>query len=217
VTWDPTFDVLVTRAQALAGAGKRRILGLVGAPGIGKSTLAAAVVRAMGPSACYVPMDGFHLANVELEQRCRRARKGAPETFDADGYVALLRRLRDNRDAVVYAPSFRRELDEPVAAAIAVSRETPLVVTEGNYLLFEHGPWAGVKDLLDEAWYVEGDEDRRVELLVRRHISYGMAPDAARVRAQGSDQHNAELVLATRHHADLVVYDHHGKAGGACG
>jgi pantothenate kinase len=195
----------VERARALAAGGDRRILGIAGAPGGGKSTLAAAVVRALGPdTARLVGMDGFHLAQAELERLGRANRKGAPDTFDASGFAALLRRLRTS-DAVVYAPEFRREIEEPVACAVPVPREVPLVVIEGNYLLVADGEWGAVRDLLDEAWFVEGDDDRRREWLIARHIAFGKAPDHAREWVLRSDERNAELVASTRDRADLVV------------
>ncbi|MFJ6723264.1 nucleoside/nucleotide kinase family protein, partial [Streptomyces sp. NPDC091259] len=136
---------LEARARALAAAGGRRILGIAGAPGAGKSTLAAELVRALGPGlAVVVPMDGFHLAQAELERLGRADRKGAPDTFDAAGYVALLARLRERAAAAVYAPTFDRALEEPVAGSIRVGPHVPLVITEGNYLLHGAGAWAGV-------------------------------------------------------------------------
>ena len=117
----------------------RRILGLAGCPGAGKSTLARVIVAEMPGTAIAVPMDGFHLANSVLQQFGRTARKGAPDTFDVDGYVALLARLRTDSTSTIYAPEFRRNVEEPVAAAIVVSPAVRLVVTEGNYLLHEHG------------------------------------------------------------------------------
>ncbi len=201
---DQALIDVVERARTLALAGGRHLLGIVGPPGGGKSTIAASLVEQLPGSVCCVPMDGFHLANTELERLGRRGRKGAPDTFDAAGYVALLRRLRTGAETV-YAPVFDRALDEPVAAAVAVPATTPLVVTEGNYLLLEHGPWAEVRALLDEVWYVEIDEDTRLEQLVQRHIAYGMSRKAADAWARGTDQRNAELVMGTRHRADRVV------------
>src|SRR5438067_2220717 len=132
----------IARAMALLASGGRRVLGIAGAPGSGKSTLARAVADSLGEQAVVVPMDGFHLANAELARLGRAARKGAPDTFDAAGYVALLRRLRSapvTRETV-YAPAFRREIEEPVAGAIAVPPDVPLVITEGNYLLLHEAP-----------------------------------------------------------------------------
>ena len=196
---------LVERARRLVASGRRRILGIVGPPGGGKSTVARLVVAQLGDAAALVPMDGFHLAQAELVRLGRRDRMGAPDTFDADGYVALLRRLRDATDSVVYAPEFRREIEEPIAGAIAIPRSVPLVVTEGNYLLLEHGGWDGVRALLDESWYVEVDEETRIERLVKRHVAFGKAPGEAREWTMGSDQRNAEVVARTAHRADLVV------------
>ena len=193
------------RAADLAGRGRRCILGITGAPGAGKSTLAATVVEGLGERAVDVPMDGFHLAGAELVRLGRADRKGAPDTFDAAGFVALLRRLRAPDEGVVYAPAFDRHLEQPIAGAIPVHPGTPLVVVEGNYLLDTDGVWAQVAPLLDECWYVESDETVRLHRLVARHIEHGRTPAAARDWALGPDQRNAELIAATRPRADLVV------------
>jgi pantothenate kinase len=197
---------LAARVRALIDTGERRVLGVVGAPGAGKSTLGAAVAAAFPGQCVVVPMDGFHLAQSELERLGRAERKGAPDTFDAAGYVALLRRLRvPVADETVYAPEYRRELHNAVAGAIAVPGDVRIVLTEGNYLLLGSHGFAPVAGLLDEAWFVEQPEDVRLARLVARHESSGKAPDAAYAWAHGPDQRNAELVAATRGRADVVV------------
>jgi pantothenate kinase len=201
----PSADELVTRARRLAESGRRTILGITGPPGAGKSTLASAIVDAVETDARLVGMDGFHLAQRELTRLGWRERKGAPDTFDAHGYVALLRRLHSNAEPVVYAPWFDRSIEEPIACAVAIEREVPLVVTEGNYLLVEDGPWALIRELLTECWYLDLDEDTRVERLVARHVAFGRSPGAAREWVLRSDQRNAELVATTRDRADVVV------------
>jgi pantothenate kinase len=200
---EPSEAALVDRAGRLAAAGGRRVLGIAGPPGAGKSTLAERVVAALGPGvARLVAMDGFHYAQAELVRLGRAERKGAPDTFDADGFAALLARLRESQDDVVYAPLFRREIEEPIACAVPVPREVPLVVTEGNYLLL----WPGVPPLLDEAWYIAAaDEPARVERLIGRHVAFGRTPEAAREWVLRSDEANARVIAATRERADLVV------------
>jgi pantothenate kinase len=195
----------VQRASALAGAGRRALLGLAGAPGAGKSTLAAALVEALGGQAVLVPMDGFHLADPELDRLGRRDRKGAPDTFDAAGYVHLLRRLRARSDDVVYAPVFVRSQEQAVAGALAVPREVPLVVTEGNYLLADGG-FSPVRELLDQTWFVDVDPVLRRQRLVARHVRHGRTPEQAEQWVASSDDFNAQLVDATRDRADLVVH-----------
>ncbi|HSK27132.1 MAG TPA: nucleoside/nucleotide kinase family protein [Jiangellales bacterium] len=196
------LDAAVRRATGLARPDGRAVLGIAGPPGAGKSTVAAAVVGALGPErAVLVPMDGFHLAGSALRRLGREARKGAPDTFDRDGYVALLGRLRVPDGRVVWAPEFRREIEEPVACAIAVEPSVPLVVTEGNYLLL----WPEVRPLLDECWWVEADRPVRLARLTARHAAYGKDPQAARDWAEGPDEANARLVAAGRARADVVV------------
>ncbi len=198
------MEDLVRRARALAVPGQRHILGIVGPPGAGKSTLAEAVCRALGEAAILVPMDGFHLANDDLVRVGLRDRKGAPATFDAVAFLALLRRLRDAREDVVLAPAFDRHADSVVPDAITVPREIPLVVTEGNYLLLAEEPWAAARPLLDEAWYLRSDETR-VERLIRRHIEHGKSPDHAHDWVHRSDEANARLIERTEGRADLVI------------
>lgn len=196
---------LIGRLRAVAAPGRRTIVGVVGEPGAGKSTLVAELVDALGPDAAPAPMDGFHLSNKVLDDLGLRERKGAPETFDAHGFVQLLERLRDQREDVVYAPEFLREHDESIAARIAISRDTPVVLVEGNYLLLDEHPWLEVRRHLDAVWYLDLDHDERLRRLADRHRSFGRAEAQAWERARTHDQVNAELVRRTRVRADLVV------------
>ncbi|GAA3731744.1 nucleoside/nucleotide kinase family protein [Streptomyces tremellae] len=205
------FDALVDRARGLAAAGGRRLLGVTGPPGAGKSTLALRLVERLveteGPeAAALVPMDGFHLAQAELGRLGRADRKGAPDTFDAAGYVALLARLREARAGeVVYAPAFDRSLEEAVAGSVAVPAAVRLVVTEGNYLLHDDTAWAPVRPLLDEVWFLAPDPALRVARLVERHVRHGRDRAAAERWVARSDEANARLIEAGRGRADLVL------------
>lgn len=199
-----TLDQLASRAASLITDDGRRILGITGAPGAGKSTASQAIVRKLGSRCSIVEMDGFHLANRELDRLGRREQKGAPETFDADGYAALLHRLR-SADSIVYAPVFDREIDESIGSATAVEPRTPLIVTEGNYLLLPNGSWPQVRAAIDTVWYLEVPEATRTQRLMKRHSRFGRSSEAAADWVRRVDQPNADMIAAARSRADLIV------------
>jgi pantothenate kinase len=201
---------LIERARALLDRHGRAVLGITGPPGAGKSTLTELLLTglsdALGPEAVsHLPMDGFHLADVQLDRLSRHSRKGAPDTFDVDGYVAALERLHSQPDRTLFVPGFERDLEQPIAAAIAIPPSARLVITEGNYLLLPHDGWSRVRPLLAEVWFVEVDAEARRERLVRRHEQFGKSPADARAWVEEVDEPNAVLVDATRDAADLVV------------
>jgi pantothenate kinase len=201
-----TFAHLVARAAELAAGPGRAVLGVTGSPGAGKSTLVEALLRELpAESVAHVPMDGFHLAEVALRRLGRLQAKGAPDTFDAGGYVALLRRLRADAEDVIYAPAFERDLEQPLAGAIAVPRQARLILTEGNYLLVDDERWNPVRRELAEVWFCDPDPEVRMAQLVARHVQFGKDPEHARAWVQAVDEGNADLVESTRSRADLIV------------
>ena len=196
---------MTATARASTSSFRRRILGITGAPGVGKTTYALAQVAASAVPAAYVPMDGFHLADVSLTALGRLDRKGAPDTFDAWGYAALLRRVREERDHVVYAPGFERDLEQPIAGALGVPAEAELVVTEGNYLLLDQPEWRAVRAELDEVVHLVTDDAVRRARLVARHVEFGKSPAEAEAWVARVDDANAALIEAAAHRADRIV------------
>lgn len=214
------LDDLIARIEGLRELLSGRVLiGIAGAPGSGKTTLAESLVsRLAGPApgalpqgvpawvdsrVAHVPMDGFHLADVELARLGRMDRKGAPDTFDPSGYAALLRRILDGEQ--VWAPGFERVLEQPIAQSLPVTARTQVVVSEGNYLLLPGPAWEPLRDLFSEIWFCRIDDSVRLERLMARHARFGRSPSDAREWVLRSDERNAALVAATEASADLVI------------
>jgi pantothenate kinase len=199
---------VLDRVHALAAGPQRRVLGIVGGPGAGKSTLADAIGERTDPArVAVVGMDGWHLANSTLERLGRLDRKGAPDTFDAAGYVAFLERFRSGAGTTIWAPEYRRSVEESIGGAVEIGPGVTLLVTEGNYLLCEDPPWDRVRALLDEAWFLQPPEDVRRARLIARHEQVGRTPEEAVARADGSDAANAAVIARTAPRADVVLTD----------
>jgi pantothenate kinase len=210
------IDLLAREAVALVCDRSRAILGIAGGPGAGKSTLVDELIARIGAAkgadwVAHVPMDGFHLADAQLDRIGARGRKGAPDTFDAAGYAHLLERVKREVDKPVYVPGFDRTLEQPLAAALVVLPSARLVVTEGNYLLLDHPDWIRARRAMDAVWFVASEEAMRIERLVARHIQFGKTPHEARAWVAATDQRNSELVAGTVGRADRVIVN--GTAG----
>ena len=196
---------LLARVARLREGRERIMIGVVGEPGSGKSTVSQALIDRLDAAAVTVPMDGFHLANSELERLGRADRKGAIDTFDAHGFVSLVQRLRVRAESVVYAPDYVRDIEEAIAGAIAIPSDTPVIITEGNYLLATDEPWNRLRELVDEIWYLDTPTDVRVERLIKRHRRFGKTPEHARRWALGPDETNAQFIRQTREAADQTI------------
>jgi pantothenate kinase len=207
---EAALETLANDAIDLVRNDSRAILGIAGTPGAGKSTLVelllARIASIKGDAwVAHVPMDGFHLADAQLDRLGNRGRKGAPDTFDATGYAHLLERVVRETESPVYVPGFDRTLEQPLAAALVVLPSARLVITEGNYLLLDDPRWARARAALDAVWFVASEDAVRVARLVERHVEFGKTEAQARAWVAGTDQRNADLVAPTLNAADRVI------------
>ena len=202
-----SLEGALTHIQGILDSSQERfLLGIVGKPGSGKSTFTKSLVNGLkSPEVALINMDGYHMSNEILLMLDRRERKGAPDTFDVAGFISLVKRIRTEQTQNIYYPIFDRAIEESIAAQGVVTSDTKVVIIEGNYLLHDAGGWEAVKDLLDESWMVDVDDDKRIARLISRHIAYGKEPEAAKAWAKGTDEANAQLIERGRARADFVV------------
>jgi pantothenate kinase len=206
---DALSDELVESINALP-PGKRFVLGIVGCPGAGKSTLAQALVESINRQskaelAVVVPMDGYHLSNETLTERGLLALKGIPDTFDAEGFVQLLAKLSLNEQTNVYAPKFERSIESSIVDAIVIKPEHKLCVVEGNYLLLLTPPWSEARQYFDSVWFVDVELSVLKARLQQRHESAGRTPTDAEKKVLSTDLPNAKIVESTKNLADKIV------------
>lgn len=197
---------LLRITESLNRSTDRFLIGIVGKPGAGKSTLSAYLLEQLHSSeVTVVPMDGYHLSNAVLQELGRADRKGAPDTFDVAGFASLLQRIRREKSVDVYYPVFDRSIEESIAAQGVVTKETKVVIVEGNYLLHDSGGWEEIAELLDELWFIDVDDAKRLERLIARHIAYGKSPADAQSWSRGSDEVNARTIATGRSRAHAVI------------
>jgi len=189
-----------------ASASTRTIIGLVGKPGGGKSTLSKYLLKGMDPTlVSVVPMDGFHLSNKVLKELGRSDRKGAQDTFDVKGFTTLIQRIKSDSADPIYYPIFDRSIEESIAALGVVYPSTRVVIVEGNYLMHDRDGWQEISPLLDQSWYAFLEEDIRISRLISRHIAFGKDSESAKAWAKGSDQVNAELIEIGVGRCDFLI------------
>ena len=201
-----TKEEAKARVVEYANASSRVIIGIVGKPGGGKSTLSKYLLKEMDPTlVSVVPMDGFHLSNKVLKALGRSERKGAQDTFDVKGFTTLIQRIKLDSADPIYYPVFDRSIEESIAAQGVVYPSTRVVIVEGNYLMHDQDGWQEISPLLDQSWYAFLDEDLRISRLISRHIAFGKDPESAKAWAKGSDQVNAELIETGVARCDFLI------------
>jgi hypothetical protein len=198
-----SIELLFEQIQSLLDSQRpRTLIGIVGKPGAGKSTVVEEIQKIFDShDVSVIPMDGFHLSNEELILLGRRDRKGAPDTFDVAGFTSLLNEVKLNHQIDHRFPIFHREIEASVSDEGLVPKESKVVVIEGNYLFSTEHNWEGIFPLLDHTWFIEIDDEVRIERLIARHIRYGKTQEDAENWSKGSDEANARFIELTAHRA----------------
>ena len=199
-----SLELLFEQIQSLLdGQSARTIIGIVGKPGAGKSTVVEEIAKRFDSNTVsIIPMDGFHLSNEELISLGRRERKGAPDTFDVEGFTSLIKKVKINYNIDHTFPIFHREIEASVDNEGIVPKESRVVVIEGNYLFSTDHNWGGIYSLLDHTWFIEIDDEIRIERLIARHVRYGKTPEEAVAWSRGSDETNARFIGLTANRAE---------------
>ena len=201
-----TRDSALERASILQDSSHRFILGIVGKPGVGKSTFTDFLREHLSQDLLAIlPMDGFHMSNEELLELGRRDRKGAPDTFDVRNFTQTLAAIKVSDGADIKFPVFKREIEASIPDAGLIPAQAKLVIVEGNYLLHDQSGWEQVGSFLDEAWYLHVDDELRMQRLIARHIAFGKSPEDAKDWSEGTDEANARVIDKSESKADFVV------------
>jgi pantothenate kinase len=202
------FAQIVLKAHAVKGG--RYLLGLAGSPASGKSTFSAQLVASLNKTcgrenAIVVPMDGYHYSNEELDEKGLKPLKGIPATFDASGFVDLIRKLKSENSKSVFAPLFDRSIEASIHNGIEVRPDHEIIVSEGNYLLLNEHPWKELRELFDAIWFIDSTVDVLIPRLTARHKEGGRNDEETKIKMESTDLPNARLIESTKARADRVI------------
>lgn len=196
----------LARALRLPKPAARVLLGIVGKPGVGKSTFSEKLLQVFPTGSCAIfAMDGFHMSNEKLINLGRRGRKGAPDTFEIEEFAATLKRVKYEIKEEVRFPIFNREIEGSIPNFGKIPATASVIIVEGNYLLHGEGGWEAIAPLLDETWFLELDDEVRLARLISRHIEFGKSPEEAESWSRGTDELNAQVIEHSARYATFVV------------
>jgi len=202
-----SIELLFEQIQTLLHSpNPRSIIGIVGKPGAGKSTVVSEIEKRFDSSqVSVIQMDGYHLSNEELIALGHRDRKGAPDTFDTQSFISLITKVKNIPGLEHRFPIFHREMEASIENEGSVPSGAKVIVVEGNYLFSEDHNWQGVFPLLDHSWFIQIDDEVRIERLIARHIQFGKSPEAAENWSRGSDEANARFIAKTASKAKNLI------------
>lgn len=202
-----SIDLVIAQIQSLLQSNNpRTIIGIAGKPGAGKSTVVSEIEKRFRPSeVCVIAMDGYHLSDETLKELGRYERKGAPDTFDAKAFISLLTKVKSEHKSEHRFPIFHREIEASIEDEGIVPSSAKVIVIEGNYLFSDELNWEGVFPLLDHSWFIEIDNELRIQRLIARHVKYGRTPEVGEERSRGTDEANARFIGKTSKRAENII------------
>ncbi|CAN5191019.1 nucleoside triphosphate hydrolase [soil metagenome] len=196
--------------NAKAAKQSRYLLGLAGSPASGKSTFSAQLVNRINfvlnkEVAVVVPMDGYHFSNQVLDEMGLKPLKGIPATFDGQGFVDLIKRLKSETNESVFAPLFDRSIEASIENGIEIAPRHEIIVSEGNYLLIDEKPWNELRNLFDEIWFIDSTMEKLMPRLLERHKNCGRNNEETKAKIDSTDLPNAILIDGTKSRAHRVI------------
>ncbi len=202
-------DLLKEISSRYCQNGPRKLIGLAGAPGSGKSTLARWLVDNLNNGAdeaiaAVLPQDGFHYDDRILKQRKCIAFKGAPDTFDTNGLLSMLKRALVEPEIAI--PVFDRELEISRNCAEVINPVTRLLIVEGNYLLLDRPEcWSRLRRYFDMTIYLDVPIEELQRRLMMRWLNHGYSEDLAKAKIMENDLPNAKFVIKNSVQANWII------------
>ena len=182
----------------------RYFIALSGPPASGKSTISEKLVKDLtlkGHNSSILQMDGFHYDDQILKQKSLLLKKGAPETFDVMGFLNFLFRLQNENEVAI--PIFDRSLELSRSSAVIISKETRVVIVEGNYILLKTHPWRELHKFFNSTIMINTKHEILEKRLIKRWRSFNIPEEEIKQKVFENDLPNGVNVYKNSILADF--------------
>ena len=205
---DLIYDqLLISITERIDKSDKNRyFIALSGPPASGKSTISEKLANDLSAkeyNSSILQMDGFHYDDLILKEKKLLLKKGAPETFDVMGLINFVSRLQKEDEVVI--PIFDRSLELSRSSAVIISKNTKVIIVEGNYVLLNSYPWRELHKFFNTTVMINCEKKILEKRLIERWENFNLPKEEIDEKVYKNDLPNGVNVLKNSIKAEYIL------------